>query len=97
MDEKENVALKIELPKRVYDFIKNEGRRFGRSPEEEVDRSIREKMAERLIEMTREKGEDPGRLAFDLALDDYIAPVKDCFFGYEEGLHPAKRHQRTEP
>ncbi|MDG7010278.1 MAG: hypothetical protein JRN43_01915 [Nitrososphaerota archaeon] len=97
MDEKEVVVLRIELPKQVYDFIRNDGKKFGRTPEEEVDRSVREKVAERLIEMTREKGEDPGRLAFDLALDEYIAPVKDCFFGYAEGLHLTKRHQRTEP
>ncbi|MDG6961584.1 MAG: hypothetical protein JRM89_04025 [Nitrososphaerota archaeon] len=83
MDEKETVALKIELPKRAYDFIRNEAKSLNKTVEEYIDVCIQESIAGTLIAITMgDRRLHPDELAVDLGLDTYISEGKKLYVDY---------------
>ena len=83
MDEEETVALRIELPKRVYDFIRNEARSLNKTVEEYIDVCIQESIAGTLIAITLgDRRLHPDDLAGDLGLDTYISEGKKLYMDY---------------
>lgn len=75
--------MKLELPKRVYDFIKNQAKQWNKTVEEYVDFCIQLDVAGTLAELTMDERQTPDELAFDLGLDSYIIEARKSFADYD--------------
>jgi hypothetical protein len=82
----ESVTLQVELPRRVYDFLKNQAKERNKTVEEYLDFIVQVDIAGTLLCIVSDQGGDPEELAFDLGLDGYISEGKRQCVGYEPVL-----------
>jgi hypothetical protein len=95
MEESPPVTVKVDLPKRVYDFLKNEAKLRNKTVEEYVDLTIQADVAGTLINITSDQGGKPEELAFDLGLDGYISEGKKQWADYDGAPSPDRRQNRS--
>jgi hypothetical protein len=88
---KDSVTLQLEVPKRVYDFIKNHAKEFNKTVEEYIDLVIQKDIAEVLAIKTRGHKEGPEELASDLGLDTYIMEGKKWVIAFDLAHGPKTR------
>lgn len=85
--------MKLELTKRVYDFVKNQAKQWNKTVEEYVDFCVQLDVAETIVELTMDERQTPDELAFDLGLDSYIVEARKKFADYD--LIPLLRKPRS--
>jgi hypothetical protein len=92
-------TVKLELPKRVYDFIRSQAKQWNKTVEEYVDFCVQLDVASTLVELTMDERQTPDELAFDLELDSYIVEARKKFADYDliPLLRKPQRRQPTEP
>lgn len=91
----EIVTVKVDLPKRVHDFLRNEARLRNKTVEEYVDFTIQADIAGTLVQIASEGKAKPEELAFDLGLDGYISEGKRQWADYDGAPLPDRRQNRS--